>query len=46
MILPHRHSLYLKPGLSWNCVAAVALCLPISSIIWAGVIYGATRLVR
>jgi hypothetical protein len=39
---PYRRT--AKPGLSPSCVTAVALCFPISSIIWAGIIYGALRL--
>jgi hypothetical protein len=36
----------LKPGLSRGFLNAVILCFPVSSVIWAGIIYAASRLVR
>jgi len=35
-----------KPGLSRGFLNALMLCFPVSSIIWAGIIYLATRLVH
>jgi hypothetical protein len=35
-----------KPGLSLGCLSAIALCFPLSSVIWAGIIYTAAWLVR
>lgn len=35
-----------KPGVSLGCLHAIMLCLPLSSVIWAGIIYAAARLVR
>jgi len=35
-----------KPGLSSGFMDAIILCLPVSLVIWAGIIYTATRLVR
>jgi len=35
-----------KPGLSRGFLNALMLCFPVSSIIWAGIIYAAARLVR
>jgi hypothetical protein len=36
----------LKPGLSLNFLKALILCFPVSSFVWAGIIYVAYRLVR
>jgi hypothetical protein len=36
----------LKPGLSRNFLNALTLCFPVASVIWAGIIYAASRLVR
>jgi hypothetical protein len=35
-----------KPGLSRGFLNALMLCFPLSSVIWAGIIYAAARLVR
>lgn len=35
-----------KPGLSLGCLSAMMLCFPLSSVIWAGIIYTAVWLVR
>jgi hypothetical protein len=35
-----------KPGLSLGCLSAMMLCFPLSSVIWAGIIYTAAWLVR
>jgi hypothetical protein len=35
-----------KPGLSLGCLTAMMLCFPLSSVIWAGIIYTAIWLVR
>ena len=35
-----------KPGLSSGFINAIILCLPVSLVIWTGIIYAATRLVR
>jgi hypothetical protein len=36
----------LKPGLSRGFLNVVILWVPISLVIWAGIIYGASRLLR
>jgi len=36
----------LKPGLSRGFLNALILCFPFSSMIWAGIIYVASRLAR
>lgn len=35
-----------KPGLSRGVLNALLLCFPVSSIIWAGIIYAASKLMR
>jgi len=35
-----------KPGLSRGFLNALMLCFPVSSVIWAGIIYLAARLVH
>lgn len=37
---------YCKPGLSLGCLSAMMLCFPLSSVIWAGIIYTTVWLVR
>jgi len=51
LVLHHRwetfyDEYYLKPGLSRGFLNAVILCFPVSSVIWAGIIYAASRLFR
>jgi hypothetical protein len=36
----------VKPGLSRGMLNALLLCFPVSSIIWAGIIYAASKLVH
>ncbi len=40
----HGHN--VKPGLDRAFLKGLVLCFPVASAIWAGIIYGASRLAR
>jgi len=51
LVLHHRWETFyeehnLKPGLSRHFLNALILCFPVSLVIWAGIIYAASRFVR
>jgi hypothetical protein len=40
------HSYYPKPGLSREFFLSLAMCFPITCMLWAAIIYGAVRLAQ
>jgi hypothetical protein len=46
LLSPQAYSGYPKPGLGRDFYISLLVCFPVTCVLWAGIIYGALRLVR